>query len=118
MNVTNYGNTYGNRAKTLLNVIIENNEMKIKYLPLLILFCSIKVLNCLRRVIITLFQKIKVKFFIVEPSPLPIRISLGPKYSPLDPVFKYLQPDSSLNLRDHVSHGKKLKFYVMKEEDK
>ena len=28
------------------------------------------------------------KFFIVEPSPLPILIPLGPKYSPQDPVFK------------------------------
>ena len=29
------------------------------------------------------------KFLIVKPSPLPILISLGPKYSPQDPVFKY-----------------------------
>ena len=29
------------------------------------------------------------KFLIVEPSPLPILIRLGPKYSPQDPVFKY-----------------------------
>ena len=29
------------------------------------------------------------KFLIVEPSPLPIIIPLGPKYSPQDPVFKY-----------------------------
>ena len=29
------------------------------------------------------------KFLIVEPSPLPILIPLGPKYSPQDPVFKY-----------------------------
>ena len=28
------------------------------------------------------------KFLIVEPSPLPILIPLGPKYSPRDPVFK------------------------------
>ena len=28
------------------------------------------------------------KFLIVEPSPLPILITLGPKYSPQDPVFK------------------------------
>ena len=28
------------------------------------------------------------KFLIVEPSPLPILIPLGPKYSPQDPVFK------------------------------
>ena len=27
------------------------------------------------------------KFLIVEPSPLPILIPLGPKYSPQDPVF-------------------------------
>ena len=29
------------------------------------------------------------KFLIVEPSPLPILIPHGPKYSPQDPVFKY-----------------------------
>ena len=29
------------------------------------------------------------KFLIVEPSPLPILIPLGPKYSTQDPVFKY-----------------------------
>ena len=29
------------------------------------------------------------KFLIVEPSPLPILIPLGPKYSPQDPVLKY-----------------------------
>ena len=29
------------------------------------------------------------KLLIVEPSPLPILIPLGPKYSPQDPVFKY-----------------------------
>ena len=28
------------------------------------------------------------KFLIAEPSPLPILIPLGPKYSPRDPVFK------------------------------
>ena len=28
-------------------------------------------------------------FLIVEPSPLPILNSLGPKYSPQDPVLKY-----------------------------
>ena len=32
------------------------------------------------------------KFLIVGPSPLPIRIPLGPKYSPQDPVFKYPEP--------------------------
>ena len=32
------------------------------------------------------------KFLIVEPSPLPILIPLGPKYSPQDPVFKYPYP--------------------------
>ena len=36
------------------------------------------------------------KFLIVEPSPLPILIPLGPKYSPLDPVFKYPLPDNRL----------------------
>ena len=30
-----------------------------------------------------------IKFLIVEPSPLPNLIPLGPKYSPHDPVFKY-----------------------------
>ena len=29
------------------------------------------------------------KFLVVKPSPLPIRIPLGLKYSPQDPVFKY-----------------------------
>ena len=29
------------------------------------------------------------KFLIVEPSPLPIRIPIGPKYSPQDPILKY-----------------------------
>ena len=29
------------------------------------------------------------KFLVVEPSPLPILILLGSKYSPRDPVFKY-----------------------------
>ena len=29
------------------------------------------------------------KYLIVEPSPLPIRIPLGPKYLSQDPVFKY-----------------------------
>ena len=28
-------------------------------------------------------------FLIVKPSPFPILISLGPKYSPQDPVLKY-----------------------------
>ena len=32
------------------------------------------------------------KFLIVKSSPLPIRISLGPKYSSQDPVFKYPNP--------------------------
>ena len=36
-------------------------------------------------------------------TPLPILIPLGPKYWPQDPVFKYPQPDSSPNVRDHVS---------------
>ena len=30
------------------------------------------------------------KFLVVEPSELPILIPVGPKYSPQDPVFKYL----------------------------
>jgi hypothetical protein len=30
------------------------------------------------------------KFLIAEPYPLPILILLGPKYSPRDPVFRYL----------------------------
>ena len=46
-----------------------------------------------------------VKFLIVEPSPLPILIPLGPKYSPQDSVFKYgtLSLLCSLNVRDHAS---------------
>jgi len=43
------------------------------------------------------------KFLIVEPSPLPILIPLGPKYSPHDPVLNTLSLHSSLNVRDHVS---------------
>ena len=31
-------------------------------------------------------------FLIVRPSSLPILISLGPKHSPQDPVFKYSAP--------------------------
>ena len=34
------------------------------------------------------------KFLIVEPSPLPILIPLGPKYSPQDPVFKLIGSNS------------------------
>ena len=29
---------------------------------------------------------------IMEPSPFPILIPLGPKYSPQDPIFKYPYP--------------------------
>ena len=44
------------------------------------------------------------KFLIEEPSPLPILIHIGPKYSPQDPVFKNtLSLHSSLNVRGHVS---------------
>ena len=43
------------------------------------------------------------KFLIVEPSPLPILIPLGPKYSNQDPVLNTLSLHSSLNVRDHVS---------------
>ena len=35
-------NTYGNKPKKLLNIIIENNEIKIKDLPLLIFLYPIK----------------------------------------------------------------------------
>jgi len=41
-------------------------------------------------------------FFILEPSPLPIFIHLGAKYSPQDPVFK-CNFQSFLNVRGHVS---------------
>ena len=41
---------------------------------------------------------------IMEPSSLPIRIPLGPKYSPQVPVLKTVRLHSSLNIRDHVSH--------------
>ena len=34
------------------------------------------------------------KFLIEKPSPLIIRIFLGPKYSPQDPIFKYVSIDS------------------------
>ena len=43
------------------------------------------------------------KFLIVELSPLPILIPLGPKYSPQDLFSNSLSLDSSLNVRDHVS---------------
>ena len=33
-----------------------------------------------------------IKFLIIGPSPLPILIPLGSKYSPQDPVFKYPYP--------------------------
>ena len=39
------------------------------------------------------------KFLIVVPSLLPILILLGLKYSPQDPVFKYLSLHSSLKIR-------------------
>ena len=39
--------------------------------------------------LIALWTVQTMKFLIVEPSSLPIRIPLGPKYSPKDPVFKY-----------------------------
>ena len=37
------------------------------------------------------------KFLIVEPSPLPILISLGPKYLPRDPVLFYLKYNYDIN---------------------
>ena len=44
------------------------------------------------------------KFFIVEPSPLPTLIPLGPKYSPQDLVFKYpihsVFENSEINLHE------------------
>ena len=43
------------------------------------------------------------KFLIVEPSPLPIPIPLGPKYSLQDLFSNTLSLDSSLNVRDLVS---------------
>ena len=44
-----------------------------------------------------------IKFLIVEPSPLSIRMSLGSKYSPQDPVFKYPYT-YELNNRTEGSH--------------
>ena len=43
------------------------------------------------------------KFLTVEPSPLPIRISLGPRYSYQDPVFKYPWPAFLPYVRDQAS---------------
>ena len=43
------------------------------------------------------------KFLIVDPTPLPIIIPLGPKYSPPDPVSNTLSQGFSLNVREHVS---------------
>ena len=40
---------------------------------------------------------------IVEPSPFPILIPRGPKYSLQDPVFKYLSLHSSLFVTERVS---------------
>ena len=45
-------------------------------------------LNQLDLITLTILGK-TMKFLIEEPSPLPILIPLGPKYSPLDPVFRY-----------------------------
>ena len=43
------------------------------------------------------------KFLIVEFSPLPTLIPLGPKYLLQDPVSNALSLQSSLNVKDHVS---------------
>ena len=43
------------------------------------------------------------KFLIVEPSPLPILIPLGPKYSPQDPAFL---------LDKHIAQLAILLFYI------
>ena len=43
------------------------------------------------------------KFLIVDHPPLSIRIPLGTKHSPQNPVFKYLSPHSTLNARDLFS---------------
>ena len=58
------------------------------------------------------------KFLTVESSPLPILIPLGPKYSPQDPVFKYVSLHSSLNVGDYVSQpysttGNFLVLYIL-----
>ena len=45
---------------------------------------------------------ITMKYLIVEPSPLPIRIPLGPKYSPRDPVLDARSLRSSLNDRRDI----------------
>ena len=58
------------------------------------------------------------KFLIVEPSPLPILIPLGPKI-PLRIVFSNnLSLHSSLNVRDHVSQpysttGNSIVLYIL-----
>ena len=58
------------------------------------------------------------KFLIAEPSPLPIRIPLGPKYSSQDLVLNTLSLDSSLNVRDLVSQtysttGNNIVLYIL-----
>jgi hypothetical protein len=48
------------------------------------------------------------KFLIVQPSPLPIRIPLGPKYSPQDPVNNNIVITIIIFIKPHVweeSHG-------------
>ena len=44
------------------------------------------------------------KFLIVESSPLPILILLGPKYLPQGPVFKYLYTQLSLLNKNNNEH--------------
>lgn len=50
---------YGNNPKKLLNIIIENNEIKIKDAPLLIFLFPIRVLNSWCRINIILFHMMK-----------------------------------------------------------
>ena len=42
------------------------------------------------------------KFLIVEPSPLPNVIALGPKYSPQDPVQNRFYTDNIVSICHHV----------------
>ena len=50
------------------------------------------------------------KFLIVEPSPLPIFIPLGPKYSPQDPVKTYIINILGILLRHQLIYIKIYKF--------
>ena len=56
------------------------------------------------------------KFLIVEPSPLPILILLGPKYASKYPVSNTLSLRSSLNVRDnHIAELQCYCLYILME---